>query len=139
MKPLCILTQSLYIVWFISGNEIHQSPTYVSVNNCIYFIYSLCTLKPGEKFSARSSESCDKKNLVLLVPYMTPYLMNHYLRKYLITIVCVLYCRRHHIFDVKTCFQQNRYALYVIVTSWVICFLYFLEFFPRYFDGFRRN
>jgi hypothetical protein len=48
------------------------------------------------------------------IVYMTPYLMNHYLRKYLITIVCVLYYRRHHIFDVKTCFQQNRYVLYVV-------------------------
>ena len=51
---------------------------------------------------------------------MTPYLMNHYLRKYLITIWCVLFYRRHHTFDVKTCFQQNRYVFDVIVTSWAL-------------------
>jgi hypothetical protein len=28
--------------------------------------------------------------------------------------------RRHHTFDVKTCFQQNRYVFDVIVTSWVL-------------------
>ena len=43
--------------------------------------------------------------------------MNHYLRKYLIKIGCVLFYRRHHTFDVKTCFQQNRYVFDVIVTS----------------------
>ena len=32
---------------------------------------------------------------------MAPYLMNHYLRKYLIKIWCVLFYRRHHTFDVK--------------------------------------
>jgi hypothetical protein len=46
--------------------------------------------------------------------------MNHYLRKYLINIWCVLFYRRHHIFDDKTCFQQNRYVFDVIVTSWVL-------------------
>ena len=51
---------------------------------------------------------------------MTPYLINHYLRKYLIKIWCVLYCRKHHTFDVKICFQQNRYVFDVIVTSWVL-------------------
>ena len=51
---------------------------------------------------------------------MTPYLMNHYLRKHLIRIWCVLYYRRHHTFDVKTCFQQNRYVFDVIVTSWAL-------------------
>ena len=51
---------------------------------------------------------------------MTPYLTNHYLRKYLITIWCVLYYRRHLSFDVKTCFQQNRYVFDVIVTSWAL-------------------
>jgi hypothetical protein len=44
MIPLCIYTQFLYILWFISSNEIHQQITNVSVNNCIYFKYSLCTL-----------------------------------------------------------------------------------------------
>ena len=29
---------------------------------------------------------CDKKNWELLVLYMAPYLMNHYLRKHLIKI-----------------------------------------------------
>ena len=48
---------------------------------------------------------------------MAPYLMNHYLRKYLIKIWCVLFYRRHHTFDVKTCFQQNRYVFDVIMTS----------------------
>ena len=43
--------------------------------------------------------------------------MNHYLRTYLIKIWCVLYYRRDHTFDVKTCFQQNRYVFDVIVTS----------------------
>ena len=38
---------------------------------------------------------------------MGPYFMNHYLRKYLIKIWCVLFYRRHHTFDVKSCFQQN--------------------------------
>ena len=51
---------------------------------------------------------------------MASYLMNHYLRKYLIKIWCVLYYRRHHTFDVKTCFQQNRYVFDVIVTSWAL-------------------
>ena len=58
---------------------------------------------------------------------MAPYLMNHYLRKYLIKIWCVLFYRRHHTFDVKTCFQQNRYVFDVIVTSWalfVFCILW---------------
>ena len=54
------------------------------------------------------------------VPYMAPYLMNHYLRKNLIKIWCVLYYRRHHTFDVKTCFQQNRYVFDVIMTSWAL-------------------
>jgi hypothetical protein len=51
---------------------------------------------------------------------MAPYLMNHYLRKYLIKIWCVLFYRWHHTFDVKTCFQQNRYVFDVIVTSWAL-------------------
>ena len=51
---------------------------------------------------------------------MAPYLMNHYLRKYLIKIWCVLFYRRHHTFDVKACFQQNRYVFDVIVTSWAL-------------------
>ena len=55
-----------------------------------------------------------------LVPYMTPYLMNHFLRKYLIKIWCALFYRRHHTFDVKTCFQQNRYVFDVVVTSWAL-------------------
>ena len=55
-----------------------------------------------------------------LVPYMTPYLMNHFLRKYLIKIWCALFYRRHHTFDVKTCFQPNRYVFDVIVTSWAL-------------------
>ena len=46
--------------------------------------------------------------------------MNHYLRTYLIKIWCVLYYRRDHTFDVKTCFQQNRYVFNVIVTSWAL-------------------
>jgi hypothetical protein len=37
---------------------------------------------------------CDKKNWGLSVPYMAPYLMNHYLRKYLIKFLCVLFYRR---------------------------------------------
>jgi hypothetical protein len=49
-----------------------------------------------------------------------PYLINHYLRKYLIKILCVLFYRRHHTFDVKTCFQQNRSVFDVIVTSWAL-------------------
>jgi hypothetical protein len=63
---------------------------------------------------------CHKKNWGLYVPYMAPYLINHYLRKYLIKIWRVLYYRRHHTFDVKTCFQQNRYVFDVIVTSWAL-------------------
>jgi hypothetical protein len=58
---------------------------------------------------------------------MAPYLMNHYLSKYFITIWCILFYRRHHTFDVKTCFQQNRYVFDVIVTSWalfVFCILW---------------
>ena len=51
---------------------------------------------------------------------MAPYLMNHYLRTYLIKIWCALYYRRDHTFDVKTCFQQNRCVFDVIVTSWVL-------------------
>ena len=53
---------------------------------------------------------------------MAPYLMNHYLRKYLFKIWCVLYYRRDHTFDVKTCFHQNRCVCDVIVTSWVFVF-----------------
>jgi hypothetical protein len=49
-----------------------------------------------------------------------PYLINHYLRKYLIKMLCVLFYRRHHTFDVKTCFQQNRSVFDVIVTSWAL-------------------
>ena len=70
---------------------------------------------------------------------MAPYLMNHYLRKYLIKIWCVLFYRRHHTFDVKTCFQQNRYVFDVIVTSWALFVFVFRGILPRYFDGFRRN
>ena len=55
-----------------------------------------------------------------LVTYMAPYLMNHYLRKYLIKIWCVLFYRRHQTFDVKTCFQQNQYVFDVIVKSWAL-------------------
>ena len=51
---------------------------------------------------------------------MAPYIMNHYLRKYLIKILCVLFYRWHHTFDVKTCFQQNRHVFDVIVTSWAL-------------------
>ena len=51
---------------------------------------------------------------------MTQYLMNHYLRKYLIKIWCVLYYRRHHTFDVKTCLKQNPYVFDVIVTPWML-------------------
>ena len=51
---------------------------------------------------------------------MAPYLMNHYLRKYLIKIWCVLFYRQYHTFDVKTCFQQNRYVFDVVVTSWAL-------------------
>jgi len=47
---------------------------------------------------------------------MAPHLINF--RKYLIKSRCVLFYRRHHTFDVKTCFQQNRYVVDVIVTSW---------------------
>jgi hypothetical protein len=39
-------------------------------------------------------------------------------RKYLIKSTCVLFYRRHHTFDVKTCFQQNWYVFDVIVMSW---------------------
>ena len=35
-------------------------------------------------------------------------------------IWCVLFYRRHHTFDVKTCFQQIRYVFDVIVTSWAL-------------------
>ena len=35
------------------------------------------------------------------------YKCHIYLRKYLIKIWCVLYYRRHHTFNVKTCFQQS--------------------------------
>jgi 4-hydroxybenzoate polyprenyltransferase len=31
-----------------------------------------------------------------------------------------MYYRRDHTFDVKTCFQQNRYVFDVIVTSWAL-------------------
>ena len=51
---------------------------------------------------------------------MAPYLMIHYLRKYLIKNWCVLYYRRHHTFDVKACFKLNRYVFDVIVTSWAL-------------------
>jgi hypothetical protein len=43
-----------------------------------------------------------------------------YLRTYLIKIWFVLYYRRDHTFDVKTCLQQNRYVFDVIVTSWAL-------------------
>ena len=66
MKPLCIYTQSLYILWFISSNEIHQYITYVSVNNCIYFKYSYCTLKPGENSVHAVRRQCDKTYMTSL-------------------------------------------------------------------------
>ena len=53
---------------------------------------------------------------------MAPYLMNF--RKYLINIWCVLFYRLEHTFDVKTCFQQNRYVFDVIVTSWASIIYY---------------
>jgi hypothetical protein len=37
--------------------------TYLFVNNCIYFKYSLCTLKPAEKLSACSPASMPYKEL----------------------------------------------------------------------------
>jgi uncharacterized membrane protein len=45
---------------------------------------------------------------------------------------CVLFFyRQHHTFDVKTCFQQNRYAFDVIVTSWAL-FVFCISWnFPR--------
>ena len=51
-----IYTISVHVM-ILSSNEIHQLITYVSVNHCIYFKYSLCTLKPGEKHSACSPAS----------------------------------------------------------------------------------
>ena len=83
----------------------------------------MCTLKPGEKLSACSPASMRVKGTgdYKYHIYMAPYLMNHYLnRKYFITIWCVLFYRRHHTFDVKTCFQQNRYVFDAIVTSWAL-------------------
>jgi hypothetical protein len=47
-----------------------------------------------------------------------------------------MYYRRDHTFDVKTCFQQNRYVFDVMS---VICFLYFVELCPRYFQIVRQN
>jgi hypothetical protein len=41
--------------------------------------------------------------------------MNHYLRAYLIKFHLF-----YHTFDVKTCFQQNRYVFDVSVTSWAL-------------------
>ena len=54
---------------------------------------------------------------------MTPYLMNHYLRKYLIKIWCVLFYRRHHTFDVKLVSNKidtylTSWALFVFCISW---------------------
>ena len=59
----------------------------------------------------------DKGLGAILGPYMAPYLMNF--RKYLIKSRYVLFYRRHHTFDVKTCFQQNLYVFDIIdiVTS----------------------
>ena len=51
-----IYTISVHFM-ILSSNEIHQLITYVSVNNCIYFKYNLCTLKPGEKLSSCSPAS----------------------------------------------------------------------------------
>jgi hypothetical protein len=36
-----------------------------------------------------------------------------------LTVVFLFY-RRYHTFDVKTCFQQNRYVFDIIVTSWAL-------------------
>jgi hypothetical protein len=71
---------------------------------------------------------------------MAPYLMNHYLRKYLIKIWCVLFDRRHHTFDVKACFQQNRYVFDVIVTSWALYFFsVFRGILPAIFQRFSKK
>ena len=53
---------------------------------------------------------------------MAPYLMNF--RKYLINSWWGFFYRQHYTFDVKTCFQQNRYVFDVIVTSWTSCIYY---------------
>ena len=70
---------------------------------------------------------------------MAPYLMNHYLRKYLIKIWCVLFYRWHHTFDVKTCFQLNRYVFDVIVTSWAYLFSVFRGILPAIFRRFSKK
>jgi hypothetical protein len=70
---------------------------------------------------------------------MAPYLMNHYLRKYLIKIWCVLFYRRHHTFDVKTCFQQNRHVFDVIVTLWALFFFVFRGILPAIFRRFLKK
>jgi hypothetical protein len=57
-------------------------------------------------------------------PYMAPYSMNF--RKYLINSSCVLFYKLLHTFDIKTCFQQNRYAFDVMVTSWA-SFIYYIS------------
>ena len=70
---------------------------------------------------------------------MAPYLMNHYLRTYLIKIWCVLFYRWHHTFDVKTCFQLNRYVFDVIVTSWAYLFSVFRGILPAIFRRFSKK
>ena len=56
------------------------------VNNCIY-LNTVCVHWNQEKNSVHAiRRQCHKKNWGLLVPYMAPYLMKHYLRKYLIKI-----------------------------------------------------
>jgi hypothetical protein len=93
----------------------------------VYFIFMLynCYVPTYHRF-LRQILLLKHQNVIY---YMAPYLMNHYLRKYLIKIRCVLFYRRHHIFYVKTRFQQNRYVFDVIVA--LVIFEHFLVVFQE--------
>jgi hypothetical protein len=103
--PFCwkqVLTSK---VWCRLWNKIHQ------IVIKLQFVY----------IETRRKTQCMQSGVnAIKRTYMAPYLMNHYLSKYLITIWCILFHRRHHTFDVKTCFQQNGYVFDVIVTSWAL-------------------
>ena len=49
-----------------------------------------------------------------------------------------MYYRRDHTFDVKTCFQQNRYEFHVIVTSSLFVFCISWNFARDIWTGFEE-
>ena len=95
---------------------------YVNIKDKSFILPERYTTDSKTKLIRLSEASKVYKGLGAIRPYMASYLMNF--RKYLIKSRCVLFFRQHHTFDVKTCFQQNRYIFDVIgasCTSFIFC------------------